>query len=52
MQAMILASPEFQSNYRLFEARDLQAAMGVALRRDSPYFEQLNAIFSAPRSSE
>ncbi len=42
----IAASVPFQQQYLSISAADLQAALGVAIRRDSPYFERLLQLFS------
>ena len=37
-------SPVFTADYDLFPAQDLEAVMAVALRRDSPYYDQMRDI--------
>lgn len=44
MIAALRADPDFQADYLLFEAEDLGAYLGVALRRDSPFFHQMQFI--------
>jgi len=52
MNDQILGSPLFAQAYELFGARELNASMAVALRRDSRYYEELRAIMTEPRPSE
>jgi hypothetical protein len=40
----ILASPIFQTKYRLFGPNELGAAFGVALRKDSRHYALMEAI--------
>ncbi len=41
----LLSSAEFKRHYSLIPAQDLKAAMGVAIRKDSPYATALLATF-------
>jgi hypothetical protein len=44
MNRRLLEDPEFQNRYELFDASRLDSVMGVAVRKDSKYFPQLEAI--------
>jgi hypothetical protein len=49
MNAAIRSHPEFISGYEVFSAEDLDAAMGVALRRDGRYYSQLRKMLDEAR---
>lgn len=51
MNAAIRSQPEFISGYEVFSAEDLDAAMGVALRRDSRYYAQLRKMLDEARAT-
>lgn len=52
MNAAIRSCPEFIASYELFEARDLNASMAVALRIDSPHITAMRAILQDSRKPE
>ena len=44
MRDKILHSPTFRSRYALYTSISLQSRFGVAIRKDSEYFEQMKII--------
>lgn len=45
LHAALAASTAFAERYTVFSAKDVHAAMGVAIRKDSPYATRLREIF-------